>query len=132
MQFLSKLIQREFSHYVFLNTAFPVRTKAPAKGTFQRASVMLRLLQRLQEMGSRLRLLGTSVLPAGRRSEGSPGKAGARAEERGCQELTRLPAALPEALPASNRAPRAGTHCWLKPPPTPHPPASSCTRVLRP
>lgn len=30
MQFLSKLIQREFSHYVSLNTAFSARTKISA------------------------------------------------------------------------------------------------------
>lgn len=31
MQFLSKLVQREFSHYVFLNTAFSARTKISAR-----------------------------------------------------------------------------------------------------
>lgn len=31
MQFLSKLIQREFSHYISLNTAFSPRTKISAR-----------------------------------------------------------------------------------------------------
>lgn len=64
MQFLSKLIQREFSHYVFLNTAFSARTKISAseRNLSKNIHDAPVLLQSTNEMENKLCLVRINIL----------------------------------------------------------------------
>lgn len=65
MQFLSKLIQREFSHYDFLNTAFSARTKISAREMNLSKNIHDQQLlhKSTNEMEKSLCLLRINILP---------------------------------------------------------------------
>lgn len=64
MQFLSEIIQREFSHYVSLNTAFSAKTKKASEMSLSERILMQQPLHKAtNEMENSLCLLKINILP---------------------------------------------------------------------